>query len=646
MKTTLYQTAKTLLLFTFLINLTSGYAQAPEKMSYQAVVRDKDNKLLNNQPVGAKMSIIQGSDNGKTVYSEIFNPNPETNANGLLTLEIGGGDPVSGTFAGIEWSKGPYFIRTEIDPTGGSNYSITGTSQLLSVPFALHAKTADNVDDADNDPTNELQELSLSGTSLSLSRGGGSITLSSGLSLPYNGNISSNGNAFSVENQGSGGGIKATTPTGVGVYGNTTSSSGLGYGVMGSSGSSDGRGIYGEASSVSGNNYGVFGRSSSNVGTGVFGWVTPSTGINYGVSGLSASSSGRGVYGEASSTTGNNYGVFGKTNSSQGHGVYGIAESSTGNTYSVMGENKSSTGTGVYGIATSKSGINYGVRGITSSSSGRGVYGEASSVTGTTYGVAGTSRSSSGYGVFGRTSSATGVNYGVYGESESSQARAVYGLAKNSTGYTFGVFGRSASFGGGIGVKGINSAMPTGTVYVQDPKPIGVYGEVAYEYGYSGFFRGGMVYIEKELGIGGFSSKALHVQGGASKTEGGSSWMVWSDERLKTDIRKYTRGLSDIASLNPVLFHYSEDNPMNLPSDTEQVGFIAQEVQKIFPEAVSIGINDYLEFNIDPINIALVNAIKELKDENDSLKAENESIKTRLERLEKLMVTTAEKASK
>ena len=634
-------------LLALLFLAVSVWAQSPQIMSYQAVVRDNDNSLVINRPVGVKISFLQGSDNGNTVYSEQFNPNPETNANGLLTLEIGGGNPVSGTFSEIDWSKGPYFIRTEIDPSGGSNYTVTGTSQLLSVPFALHAKTVefDKVDDADNDPTNEIQQLSLSGTSLALSRGGGTVTLPSGFSLPYEGSVSSSGNAFSVENKGSGGGIRALTPTGVGVYGNTTSSSGLGYGVFGSSASSDGRGVYGEASSISGNNYGVFGRSASNAGNGVFGWATSTTGINYGVSGLSASTSGRGVYGEASSATGFNYGVFGKTNSSQGYGVYGIAESTTGNTYSVRGENKSSTGTGVYGVASSNTGNNYGVRGWTSSSSGWGVNGEASSTTGTTYGVAGTSRSSSGYGVYGRASSASGVNYGIYGESESSQARGVYGLAKNSTGYTFGVFGRSQSFDGGIGVKGINSAMPTGSVKLLDPKPIGIYGEVSYEYGYSGFFKGGLVYIEHRLNIGGLNyGNALYVNGSAAKTEGGSSWMVYSDERLKTITGKYTKGLSEIASLNPVLFRYNENNPINLPSDTEQVGYIAQDVQKVFPEAVSEGSDGYLQFNIDPINIALVNAIKELKDENETLKAENESIKTRLELLERFVASTTEKA--
>ncbi len=68
-----------------------------------------------------------------------------TNANGLVSIEIGNGTVVSGDFATIDWGNGPYFIKTETDPTSGTAYTITGTSQLLSVPYALHAKTAETI---------------------------------------------------------------------------------------------------------------------------------------------------------------------------------------------------------------------------------------------------------------------------------------------------------------------------------------------------------------------------------------------------------------------------------------------------------------------------------------------------------------------
>jgi hypothetical protein len=141
----------------------SSFGQSPEGFKYQAIVRDAGNLILNNQAVGMQMTIQQGSIGGPTVYQETFAPT--TNGYGLVNLEIGSGTVVSGTFATIDWSAGPYFMETAVDVTGGTSYVVMGTSQLMSVPYALHAKTAetsiiDNVNDADNDPTNELQDWS------------------------------------------------------------------------------------------------------------------------------------------------------------------------------------------------------------------------------------------------------------------------------------------------------------------------------------------------------------------------------------------------------------------------------------------------------------------------------------------------------
>jgi len=121
----------------------SAFAQAPQKMSYQAVIRNTSNALVTSTPVGMRISILQFSPTGTAVYVET--QTPSTNANGLVSLEIGIGTIVTGTFSSINWVAGPYFIKTETDPTGGTSYSITGTSQLLSVPYALHAKTAESV---------------------------------------------------------------------------------------------------------------------------------------------------------------------------------------------------------------------------------------------------------------------------------------------------------------------------------------------------------------------------------------------------------------------------------------------------------------------------------------------------------------------
>lgn len=115
-------------------------AQAPEKLSYQAVIRNNSNQLVSNKAIGMKISLVRGSALGLIVYSETHMPT--TNSNGLINIEIGGGTVLSGNFVSNDWSNGPYFIQTDIDPEGGDKYTISGTTQLLSVPYALYAKTS------------------------------------------------------------------------------------------------------------------------------------------------------------------------------------------------------------------------------------------------------------------------------------------------------------------------------------------------------------------------------------------------------------------------------------------------------------------------------------------------------------------------
>jgi hypothetical protein len=124
--------------FSVLLLALGVFAQAPpQKMSYQAVVRNSNNQLIQNNAVGMRISILQGATNGNAVYVET--QVPVTNGNGSVTIEIGNGNVVSGVFANIDWSTGVYYLQTEIDPQGANGYSITGVSQLLSVPYALYS---------------------------------------------------------------------------------------------------------------------------------------------------------------------------------------------------------------------------------------------------------------------------------------------------------------------------------------------------------------------------------------------------------------------------------------------------------------------------------------------------------------------------
>lgn len=123
------------------------FAQAPERISYQAVIRNSSNQLVVNKQVGMRISIQKFVFGLPPTYQNVYieTQKPTTNENGLVSVQIGSGTVVGGTFKGINWGDGTYYIKTETDPAGGTSYSITGQSQILSVPYALHAQTIENV---------------------------------------------------------------------------------------------------------------------------------------------------------------------------------------------------------------------------------------------------------------------------------------------------------------------------------------------------------------------------------------------------------------------------------------------------------------------------------------------------------------------
>lgn len=130
---------KLLTLFFFLIVFVEAMAQVPQKISYQAVVRNSSNALIVNQTIGLRVSVIQGSAIGTAVYVE--RQSPVTNASGVISVVIGN-NPLGLSFSSINWINGPFYLKTEIDPTGGNNYTINGISELLSVPYSLYAQNA------------------------------------------------------------------------------------------------------------------------------------------------------------------------------------------------------------------------------------------------------------------------------------------------------------------------------------------------------------------------------------------------------------------------------------------------------------------------------------------------------------------------
>jgi hypothetical protein len=118
-----------------------------------------------------RIAILQGSPTGTVVYQELFNPNPQTNANGLVSIEIGMGLPIIGTFSSIKWADGPFWLKAETDPTGGTSYTVVGTSELISVPYALYSETAESI------PNNIVTSAKITdGTIAAVDLGTGSVT--------------------------------------------------------------------------------------------------------------------------------------------------------------------------------------------------------------------------------------------------------------------------------------------------------------------------------------------------------------------------------------------------------------------------------------------------------------------------------------
>ena len=554
-------------------------AQAPTKMSYQAVIRNASGALVTNHAVGMRISILQGSATGTVVYRETYSPVPQTNANGLLTVDIGGGTPSTGTFSGIDWVDGPYYLKTETDPTGGTSYTITGTSQLLSVPYALFARTSDQLD------------------------------------MPFANTSSYNGFNFSITNTSAHAvrGIAASsTGSYYGVYGQSFK-----YGVYGLSTGTQGRSVMGEATGTS--SIGVCGVGVAESSTGVWG-----EGSNQGVYGFSELETGKGVYGRATSAAGTNYGIYGQTSSASGFSGYftggkfyvsGNTGIGTGTTTPVALFHVQGTGVGggnVVFIGEEKE-VGYGDPPVTGTGTRMMWYPDRAAFragysSGTSWDKANIGRYSVAMGIGTVASEYAATALGYFGRATGRFSTAL-GLSTRAESYSSTSIGRYNVGGGDVDSW-------TGT----DPL-FEIGNGTSYE------VRSNAMTVLKNGNVGiGTATPAYKLQVGVAgdgTQARANAWNLLSDVRLKKDLKVLPNPLDMLEQINGYYFYW------NTGSDIKrQVGFSAQEISEVLPEAVSKGQDDYLSVDYGKITPLLVEAIKQLKAENDELKE-------RLEKIEK-----------
>ncbi len=575
-----------ILAFALFLLGTSVGAQAPQSFKYQAVARDGSGNVLTSRNVSFKISILKGSTSGAVSYSETHKTT--TNAYGLANLEIGKGTPVSGNFANINWASGSYFVKVELDPNGGSAYQNMGTSQLLSVPYALHAKTVEENDDADADPNNEIQALQLSGTQLTLSKNGGTVN------LPSSGGGDNWGTDFVHSNATLSGNGTTSTPLKI------AQQSAINGQVLKWNGSTwepsfDDAGLWasnGNKIFYSGENVGIGYsnpyytlelKNDGDVCAQKFFTSTSGTTVNDGF--------GISLYKSLNAEIFNyeNGDILFGTNSTNRMTIL-----ANGNVY-----------------FDKKVGI-----GVLSPVSKLDLY--DGSVCRERFFTASTGKTEN-----------DGLSICIYDGTKNAEifnhengeisfgTNSTYRMTILSDG-NVNVFKRLliGSYGvpaAGLELKG--SGFPDSFVYIESDAGqdagLRLYeGATAKWHIFNSSTQGGLMIYNSEatpaifakqsnsyVGIGTTNpTYPLHVNGDAAKTSGTTAWVISSDRRLKNILGNYEKGLDEITALQPIKFKYKEDNPRNLPTNTELVGFIAQDVQKVFPEAVNQGEDGYLDF--------------------------------------------------
>lgn len=642
-----------------------GMSQVPYKMSYQAVVSDSEANILANKPVGMRISILEGSANGEVVYLEINDS--ETNSNGLVSIEIGSGFSQDGDISMIDWQSGVYFIKTEIDPTGGDDYTLTSTTQLMSVPFAFHARTVEfdnvgieeekdptvpsfvksitrqNIDDwqKDNDNTNEMiSSFSFENDQLTISEGGVNhsvdLSLYSATPIYYDGDMDSTNEIqmLSINNMNeitlSKGGGTIQIPTITPIYYDADSDSTNELQTLSLVGDQLILSKDGGVVDLPNGGYSLWEEYGNDI-VYEYGNVGISTNGSYPLSTLSVGGPGK------ASTT-----IYGETYLDGGRAIEGYSSSG----YGIVGQSYSSYG----GVFVSTEGIglstnspnNIGLKASSIESTAIDAYsvnGNGIQTHGATNGLLAFS-DDTGVLAFGDNVGvwAVGSEFGLqaqgdvtgvygygeeeYGVSGHGNLAGVYGFS-----YSIGVIGQSSS---GIGVQGVSEYDYGGVFYSYAEASANRTGVHGYSLHYAGVRgEGGEIGVIGEGGEIGVKSSGGTYDFYADGA--GTDYASSSSRRWKHNIVNINNPLIKVAAMRGVYFDWNEDH-----GGHHDIGFIAEEVGEIIPEIVNYEENgiDAISVDYSKVTPLLVEAIKQLIKENEKLKSDNQNLATRIEVIE------------
>jgi len=628
-------TLLTIALAVFTTGWVNLYGQAPAGFSYQSVVRDAAGSPLLSKSLQLKFTILQGSDVGTPVYSET--QGISSNAQGLISATIGVGTPTIGIFANVDWANGPYFLKVEVDLNDGNGFALSGVTQLMSVPFALFSgksggsvwtnnqgmvyltspgnvgigtttpNSALEVKGTDSDPTVPLFDVKdINGNSVfAVYPDGVEVTVDMGVPVR-----SSNKGGFAVSGRNSTRALTdifRVTPDSTVVFVND---------------------VVGRSSSKGG--FAVSGRNSTRTGPSSYFMVNPLT------TKVATSSASEGFSISDNSANGEtsylkllpkNYFIGYQTGNSIQKGEYNI----------FLGYQAGYNTTGFHGDMEPTDGDNnifVGYQaGYANTVGEQNVYIGAFSGQGNDVGAENTfvgsysGQKNTGYGNTFLGSQSGGSyqpNNGVR-----NTFIGCYSGQNNTTGGDNVFVGRESGVHNTTGsenvyigqLAGLSNEVGTGNIFI---------GRAA---GQNEMGSNKLIIANNantSLVLGDFTAKKFTVNGDFLATTVGTI----SDQRLKKSITPIPNALAKVMSLRGVNFEW-KDTSMN----GKQIGFIAQEVEKVVPEVVNYSKEkDLYTLQYAPVTALLVEAMKEQQKNIEQLKAENDALKKQIEEIKQMVL--------